>query len=563
MAKILRSASLSLPGDIYYATLILHQIKSPNISLWNSILRGFCMRSDHERAVSMYTQMLGYGAIPNEHTYPVVLKALSKSEKRNSNQIHAQILKLGFDKDAFVQNSLVSIYAKSGDLGSAREMFDASCHRDLVSWTAMIHGYVENKQEMEGLTLFAKMRSAGFEVDEVVIVSVLKGAGLVANVWLGRCIHGFYVECGRVKWDVYVGSALIDMYGKCGHCDDARKIFEKMPCRNVVSWSALIAGYEQCGLFRDTLSAFQDMLSEGMKPNLVTFTSVLTACAQLGALDQGRWIHGYIDRNKLKLNPIVGTALVDMYAKCGCVDDAFRIFHKLPQKDVYPWTALINGLAMHGRGLECLDLFSLMLKERVRPNDVTFLSVLCACSHCGLVDQGRSYFYNMFNDYGIKPKLEHYGCMVDLLGRAGRLEEALSIVESMPMEPSGAVWGALLGACMIHKDFILGERIGRHLIKIQPHHSGRYAILANNYSLSGKWEEAAHVRKTMKGNKVEKTSGCSWIEVDGFVHEFIALDESHSQFKVVYETLDCVTANMKMEGCAPDIHLCLLAVDAI
>ncbi|EHA8589215.1 putative Pentatricopeptide repeat-containing protein [Cocos nucifera] len=211
--------------------------------------------------------MLRDGVIPNEHTYPLVLKALSRSQNKNPDQIHAQISKVGFDNDSFVQNSLVAAYAKAGHLGSARKLFDGIRNGDFISWTAMVHGYMDNDRPVDGLILFAKMRSVGVEIDEVTIVSVLKGAAMVGDIWLGKCIHGFYVECGRVKWDAYVGSALVDMYAKCGHCDDARRLFEEMPCRNVVSWSALIAGYARCNEFIDALSFFRDVLVKGMKPN--------------------------------------------------------------------------------------------------------------------------------------------------------------------------------------------------------------------------------------------------------------------------------------------------------
>ncbi|XP_010940317.1 pentatricopeptide repeat-containing protein At1g50270 [Elaeis guineensis] len=553
-AKILHLASLSLPADISYASLIFHQIYRPHVSLYNTILRGYSLRSHHVKAINLYSQMLRDGVFPNEHTYPLVLKAFSRSQNENPNQIYAQISKLGFDNDSFVQNSLVAVYAKAGDFGSARKLFDGIRNRDFISWTAMVHGYVDNDRPVEGLALFAEMKSVGVEIDEVIVVSVLKGAAMVGNIWLGKCIHGFYVECGRVKWDAYIGGALVDMYAKCGYCDHARRLFEEMPCRNVVSWSALIAGYVQCNEFIDALSFFRDMLVRGMKPNQVTLATVLTACAQLGALDQGRWIHSYIERNKLELNSILGTALIDMYAKCGCIDDAFMIFHVIPEKDVYPWTALISGMAMHGRASECLDLFLQMVKERVQPNEVTFIGVLCACSHGGLVDQGQSYFDCMIKDCGISPKLEHYGCMVDLLGRAGRLREALCLIESMTMEPSAGIWGALLNACMIHKNFELGESIGKHLVRMEPHHSGRYVLLANIYSLSRKWDEAANLRRTMKGRSVEKTRGCSWIEVTGAIHEFVAFGESHSESKNIYETLDGLTELIKLEGYVPDSH---------
>lgn len=526
------------------------------------MIRGFSISSQPEKSFVFFSRMRLQGVVPNKHSYPLLLKALSRSMGGNPSQIHAQAVKFGLDSDSFVQNSLVSVYANSGESGYARRVFDETCKSDLITWTAMIDGCVRNNRVREGLETFMEMRLMGVEMDEVTVVSVLCGVGMVGDIWLGRCVHGLYVERGKVSWDVYVGSALVDMYAKCGHCDDARRVFDEMPYKNVVSWSALVSGYVQCSRFMEALCIFQDMLLEEVQPNQGTLSSILTACAQMGALDQGRWVHLYIDKSKLQMNSILGTALIDMYAKCGCIEEAFLVFQVLHQKDVYPWTAMINGLAMHGHALRSLNLFSCMLEDGVQPNEVTFIGVLCACTHGRLVDQGRMYFDCMSKVYGTEPNIDHYGCMIDLLGRAGHIQEALDLIKRMPMEPSAGVWGGLFGACIIHKDFELGEHIGRHLIKLQPHHSGRYALLANIYSLSQKWEEAAHVRKLMKEKGVEKTPGCSWIELNGAIHEFLASDKSHCQFKDMYMILDLVTIQLRAVGYVPDIASLLLEMDA-
>ncbi|PKA48476.1 Pentatricopeptide repeat-containing protein [Apostasia shenzhenica] len=549
ITKILRSAALSLPGDIIYASFLFRRIRKSDTSLWNVMLQGYSLRSHHHVVVFRFCQMLREGAIPNEHTYPVLLKSISNSAAGDPNQIHSLIFKFGLIGDSFIQNSLLSCYAKGGNLHSARKLFDEMPHRDAIACSALVQGHVKGHLPEEGLKLFIEMRELGTEVDEVTIVSLLNGCAMVKNVWLGRCIHSFYIECGRVKRDVYVDSALVDLYAKCGRSDDAKEVFDEMPSRNVVSWSSLISGFVRCNRFKEALSIFCEMLVHGPKPNQVTLTGILAACAHLGALEQGRWVHSYMYRNDIEVNNFtVGTALIDMYAKCGCVDDAFSMFNGLPSKDVYCWTALINGLAVNGRSFECLHLFSRMIQEGLRPNEITFLSVLTACCHGGLLEESEEYFDCMEREYGIKPKLEHYGCMVNLFGRAGNFEKALLYMKNMPMEPSSAMWGALFRACMIHQNFVLGERVGKHLVGMKPEQSGGYVLLTNLYSLSCRWVEAAGVRTLMRGRMVEKAAGCSWVEVNGVLHGFLSSDGSHAQAEILYQTADRLTLVMKLEG---------------
>ncbi|KAF2290186.1 hypothetical protein GH714_003954 [Hevea brasiliensis] len=495
------------------------------------------------------------GVDPDNHTFPLLLKSFLHLKNENPFPIYAHIVKFGLDLNNFVRNSLITVFANCGHTGFARQMFDESEHKDVVTWTAMIDGYARNGFPIEGLKCFKQMMLLGVKVDEVTVVSALSAAGMTNNVWFGRCVHGLYIQPVRVKWDVYVGSALVDMYSKCGYCDDARKVFDEMPVKNVVSWSAMIAGYVQCNRFKDALLLFEDMLMADCRPNQTTLTSVLTASAQLGALDQGRWVHEYINRNSLEMNSIIATALIDMYAKCGCVGEAMLVFEKLPIKNIYSWTAMINGLAMHGDALSSLNLFCRMLSSGVQPNGVTFIGVLSACAHGCLVNEGCELFELMKHRYHVEPNIDHYGCMIDILGRAGYLEEARKLIEEMPMEPSPGVWGTLFGACMIHKAFDLGEYIGNLLIRLQPNHSGRYALLANMYSANYRWDDAAYVRKIMKGKGVEKRPGFSWIEVNGSIHEFVAFDGSHSVTTGLYEMLDNILVQLKVADYLPETML--------
>lgn len=341
--------------------------------------------------------------------------------------------------------------------------------------------------------------------------------------------------------DVITWTALINGYVKCGQVELATELFDQMPERNAVSWSAMINGYVQTGMFREALELFNDMQLSGLRPNNAGIVGALTACAFLGALDHGRWIHAYVDRNGMELDRVLGTALVDMYAKCGCIEIAYSVFDKMPYRDVFAFTALISGLANHGRSTSAIELFSRMQSEGVLPNEVTFICVLSACSRMGLVDEGLRIFNCMSKVYGIEPGVQHYGCLVDLLARAGLLEEAKKLVREMPMDPDSYVLGALLNSCRVHGDVESGKETVESLVERGLDHGGVHVLLSNMYASSKQWDWVLKVRKEMEAKKVRKVPGCSSIEIDGRVCEFIAGDMSY----------------LLME----EVMLCLLGVD--
>lgn len=538
-ALLLHCISLSSFPRVY-ALSIFNHIRRRNVYTYNALIRGFI--SDQNTAILIYAKMRREGISPNKHTFPLLLK----SKTLIPFQIFAHSIKFGYASDHFFRNTLLSVCANGGFIECARKVFDEMPHRDVVAHTALIDGYIRTGRPQEALNLFLRMRASGVVADEVAVVSALSAAGMLGCVWLGRWIHGFYVEPGRVVRDVYVSTALVNMYLKCGCCDDAMRTFLDMPYRNSVSWNALLAGYVQLGKFKDVLLLFQAMLLEKIEPSEATLATVLTACAHLGSLDKGRRLDSYICARKLELTSVLGTALIDMYAKCGCVEEAFRVFEMMNVKDVYLWTALIHGVAMDGDAVGALRLFSDMLSSGVRPNEVTFIAVLSACAHGGLVAEGRELFGAMERVHGVRPSVDHYGCMVDLLGRAGLLREAVELMEGMPVEEgagAGAgVWGALLGACVIHENLEVGRRVGKYLIEVQPHRSGSYALLANLYWKCGDRESAAGVRRRMKEGGVEKSAGRSWIEASGEVHEF---DSSHVAAEAVHIILEKLTAELK------------------
>ncbi|KAL5055679.1 hypothetical protein RYX36_036361 [Vicia faba] len=532
--------------------LLLNTIHTPNTRLFNKLITSFSISSHPETSLLCYAKMREKGVEPDKHTFPLLLKIFSKGViVHGPFFVYAHIFKLGFDLDCFVGNALISAFGCSGFVKSACRVFDESPEKDVVAWTALINGYVKNRLPSEALKCFVEMRSKGAVIDGVTVATILRAAAMIGDDYFGKCVHGFYVAAGRVSLDGSVYCALVDMYLKCGQCEHACRVFDEMPYRDVVAWTVLVAGFVQCNKYRDALRVFQSMLLDNVMPNEFTLTSVLSACAHVGALDQGRSVHHYIECNKVKVNVVLGTALVDMYAKCGCIDEALTVFENLQVKNVHTWTAMINGLAVHGDTLGALNVFSRMLEVGIQPNEVTFLGVLGACSHEGFVEEGKRLFELMRHTYHLKPNMEHYGCMVGLLGRAGYLEEANHIIDSMPMKPSPGVLATLLSACVSHKDFQMGKHIGNILVNLQPNHSSGYALLTNLYSMCQNWEAAAQVRKLMKGMQVEKTPGYSWIQVGGSVHEFKAFDHSHSELSGVYLMLENLISQLKLVDLAP------------
>ncbi|KAL2349272.1 hypothetical protein Fmac_003272 [Flemingia macrophylla] len=449
-------------------------------------------------------------------------------------------------------NSMIVLFGRMGRVEKARRVFDEVRGVDMVSWSAMVACYEKNGMCGEALGLFVEMRACGVAMDEVVVVSVLSACSRVLDVEMGRLVHGLAVKVGVGDY-VSLKNALTHLYSSCGEVVDARRIFDdgvvldliswnsmiagylrcgeirdaevlfrSMPEKDVVSWSAMISGYAQHEWFSEALELFQEMQICGVTPDETALVSVISACTHLAALELGKWIHAYISKYNLQVNVILSTTLIDMYMKCGCVENAMQVFYAMEEKGVSTWNAVILGLAMNGLVEQSLKMFADMKKSRTLPNEITFMGVLGACRHMGLVDEGRQYFSSMVPEHKIEPNIKHYGCMVDLLGRAGLLKEAEKLIESMPMAPNVATWGALLGACRKHHNNEMGERVGRKLIQLQPDHDGFHVLLSNIYASEGNWGNVLEIRGIMAQHGVVKTPGCSIIEANGIVHEFLA-----------------------------------------
>lgn len=451
--------------------------------------------------------------------------------------------KSGADQDVFSVNGLIHMYAACGKIDLARQMFDTSPERDLVTWNSMLSGYVNC-----GLVTCA--RRVFDEMPERGVISwnaMINGYTKCSEIDTARELFDRMPSRNVESWNT-----LIAGYAKCGLLDVSRSLFDEMPMRNVISWSAMITAYAQGNRHTEALALFDKMTNAGVKPNWATIVSVLSACAHLGALERGKHIHIFIDRSKMKVDSIIGTALIDMYAKCGCIESARGVFDAMTSKDVFSWTAMIGGLAVNGYGGKALELFGRMEEAGVRPNEVTFVGVLCACSHGGLVQTARRYFHSMRTVYGIEPQIEHYGCMVDTLGRAGLLEEALSLVQAMPVEPNSVLWGTLLGACWIHGNADIGEYVVERLAKLKPEDGAVYVLLANIYATTGRWDDARKMRILMKSKGLVKSPGRSSIEVEGVVHEFYVGDKLHPRTEEIYRMLDEIASRLKLVGYVPN-----------
>ncbi|KAF5479341.1 hypothetical protein F2P56_000173 [Juglans regia] len=476
--KLVRFCALSL-ANFSYARFIFDHLHSPNVYLYTAMITAYASRPDHESAFVLYRNMVSRGRPPPNHfVYPHVLQSCPEAwESHGTKMVHAQILKSGFGRYSVVETALVDSYSRiCSDIISARQAFDEMYDKNVVSWTAMISGYT-----------------------------------------------------------------------RLGEIGNAISLFEKMPDRDVPAWNAVIAGCSQNGLFPEAISLFRRMINfalegqhRGNRPNQITVICALPACGHTGMLQLGKWIHGYVYKNRINNNTLISNALVDMYGKCGSLKEARRVFDMTSKKTVTSWNSMINSFALHGQSERAINMFVEMMQceDDVRPDEVTFVGLLNACAHGGLIEKGLSYFELMTRDYRIEPKIEHFGCLIDLLGRAGRFEEAMEVARRMSMEPDEVVWGSLLNGCKIHGRTDLAEFAVKKLIEIDPNNGGYGIMLANIYGELGRWDEVRKVRKKLQEQSSYKTPGCSWIEVDNQVYQFYSADKSHYKTEEIYKILE-------------------------
>ena len=508
----------------------------------------------------MFKDLKQRSLLPNDLTFSFLLKACFRSkDARCVEQVHTHIQKMGFHADPFVCNGLVAVYAKRfNDLVSARKVFDEIPDKSVVScWTSLITGCAQSGQSEEVLQLFDVMIRQNLRPQNDTMVSVLSACSSLEMPKIEKWVEvlseliGDNMNPKEICHDS-VNTVLLYLFGKWGKIEKSRERFDQISAtgkRSVVPWNAMISAYIQNGCPVEGLSLFRMMVEEQTtRPNHITMVSVLSACAQIGDLNLGGWVHDYLismgHKGTIGSNKILATALIDMYSKCGCLERAKEAFEHTVSKDVVLFNAMIMGLAVNGEGEDALRLFHKMPEFGLQPNAGTFLGVLCACSHSGMLETGRQIFREM--TYSSSLTLEHYASYIDLLARVGCLEEAFEVVNSMPFKPNSFVWGALLGGCLLHSRVELAQEVSMRLVEVDPNNSGGYVMLANALASDSQWSDVSALRLEMKEKGIKKQPGSSWISVDGVVHEFLVGCFSHPQIEAIYHTLTILVKHMKV-----------------
>ncbi|WVZ61944.1 hypothetical protein U9M48_011749 [Paspalum notatum var. saurae] len=514
------------PASLAYARRVFDAAPERDAYMWNTLLRAHAHSHSHAvDALALYARMRTAGVAPDHYTYPIVLPACAAArEPRLGRAAHGDAVRFALAGDGFVRSALIAMYCQEGEVADAELVFAESrgCSRSqtVVAWTAMVAGYVQNCFFGEAIALFGTMVAEGVLPNEITLISFLPC--LQGHEWLdvGEMVHGFVIKLG-FDANVPLVNSLIAMYGKCKSIPMAEALFEGMAVRSLVSWNTMVAMYEQNGDAVEAIKFFRRMLIEKAGFDCVTLVSVLSACARSGALETGKWVHEFARCHGLDADARIGNVLVDMYAKCGEIANARIVFDSLHRRDVVCWSAMISAYANHGESEEALDLFSQMKSEGIRPNSFTFTAVLVACGHSGLVDEGLKHFNSILKDYHIALTLEHYACMVDMLGRSGRLVEAYEIIKGMSVRPDKCVWGAFLGGCRLHGNLELAEFVAKDLFRSGSHDVTFYVLMSNMYFEAGMLDDAERMRCAMKEMELKKTAGRSAVEE--LLWEFVQL----------------------------------------
>ncbi|EOX98930.1 Pentatricopeptide repeat (PPR) superfamily protein [Theobroma cacao] len=551
--KYLRTSPSSVSRSYSLTPLASHaKPKNSSSSTLLDEFVNFCYQRDLSRAMKAMAVMERHGIYADSVTYSELIKScLARNAVEQGKLVHKHVFSNGHQPKTFLVNILISMYVKFNLLEQARALFDQMPERNVVTWTTMISAYANAKLSVKALEFLVLMLREGVLPNTYTFSSVLRACDGLVNL---RQLHCGIIKVG-LESDVFVRSALIDVYSKLDKLKDAVCVFNEMQTRDYVVWNSIIGGLAQNSDGDEALNQFKRMKRAGFSADQSTLTSVLRACTGLALLEVGRQVHVHV--LKFNVDLILNNALLDMYCKCGSLEDAKSVFERMVDRDVISWSTMIAGLAQNGYSREALKFFDLMKASGVKPNYITILGVLFACSHAGLVDDGRYYFQSMKRLYGIDPGREHYGCIIDLLGRAGKLDEAVKLIHEMKCEPDAVTWRTLLGACRVHRNVDLAIYAAKQVLKLDPEDSGTYVLLSNIYANSQRWEDVSEIRRAMRHRGITKEPGCSWIEVNKQIHAFILGDTAHPKINEINRRLNQLIHKLMGMGYVPDTDFVL------
>lgn len=550
-------------GKLDLAHKVFDRMVDRNVVTWTSLMCGYLQQGKAVVSLAIFKEMGSSEVNPNEVTLSSNVKACGVLGVVDTGvQIHGLCCKSGFECYLVVGNSLLDMYARCGRIYEAAQVFNEMPYRSLISWNAMISRYAHGAMGDKSLLLFQEMQKQGEIPDEYTFASTLKACSGLGAIREGSQIHAFLITHGfPLLATTIIAGALIELYVKCGYLNQARALYNQVEQKSVILWTSLFLGYAQEANLLEAMDFFRELRNSKIEVDGHVVSSIAGVFADYALVEQGKQIHSYAV--KVPEDDIsVPNAIVDMYLKCGQIEEAEKLFNDMQEKNLVSWTIMITGYGKYGLGIEAVDLFKRMQLDGIEPDGVTYLALLAACSHSGLVEESREYFSRLCRDRHIKPKVEHYACMVDILGRAGRLNEAKNLIHNMPFNPSTGIWQTLLSSCRVHENLEMGREVERILLNLDGNNPVNYVMVSNLYVGAGYWKESERLRKVAKRKGLKKDAGRSWVEIDKEVHFFFNRDETHPLTRKIHEVLEETERRMRQEiGYTSDVRYALHDVE--
>lgn len=530
-------------GYLGSACRLFDEMPERDVVSWTAVMSGCVQRGDVGESFRLMNEMRWDGVEPSSVSLVVILRACGIGKEGDGvRQVHCFAIKRGFEHYEMVQNSILMAFNKAGWFEVAEELFGSITRRSITSWNVLMSGYASRGDLSKVMDCFEALRSEFYPTHETLTLAI-SAFGKLGYLHQGRKLHGLALKNGQI--DMVLEASLLDFYAKCGDLASSILLFEEVREKNGSVWSVMMLGFIQNGQFTDAIDLFRRMQDSGYEPTVDTLRCLVLAYTELGALRFGKSVHGCLVRNDLcnsfDFFDALETSILNMYAKCGCIVLARRCFDRMVHKDIVAWSSMVEGYAIHGLGSKALELFCHMEMEGIKPNSITFLSLLSACSHSGLIREGCMVLHSMSRKFGVQPTLDHYTCMVDLLGRSGKLYEALEVINNMKSKPDARIWGALLASCRIHRDYVLGNYVAQKIFNLEPDNVGYHVVFSNIQVGEGEWDKAEKIRMAMNMMNFRKKPGWSCIEEKGWLHVFVATDTSHPLADEIYRILVCLT----------------------